>query len=83
MRALQPTGLQLSVSFITLVSAFIQLGVPKLLARQFSYSRLSGWRLAQGPIMLTTVTNKRLTAKGYVSFTDYFDKLKQNAKKKI
>ena len=82
MRALQPTGLQLSVSFIKLVSAFIQLGVPQLQARQFSYSRLSGWRLANGPIMLTTVSNERLAAKGYISFTDYFYKIKQNKSKK-
>jgi RNA-directed DNA polymerase len=62
--------------------AYIQLGVPKFLARQYSYSRLSGWRLAQSPIMMTSVTNERLTAKGYITFSDYFYKIKQNALKK-
>jgi RNA-directed DNA polymerase len=62
--------------------AFIQLGVPQTLAKQFSYSRLSGWRIAQSPIMKTTVTNERLTAKGYISFSEYFFKLKSELKSK-
>lgn len=62
--------------------AFIQLGVPQTLARQFSYSRLCGWRIAQSPIMKTTVTTDRLKAKGYISFSDYFFKLKSASKVK-
>jgi hypothetical protein len=36
----------------------------------------------QSPIMKTTVTKDRLKAKGYVSFSDYFFKLKSDTKEK-
>lgn len=58
--------------------AFRQLGLPHNRARQFSYSRLGGWRIACSPIMGTTVTEAKLKMKGYQSFTSYYHKVRSN-----
>jgi len=56
--------------------AFRQLGLPHSKARQFSYSRMGGWRIACSPIMGTTVTEAKLQLRGYQSFSSYYHKLK-------
>ncbi len=55
--------------------AFIQLGVSQEHAYQWSRSRHGGWRIAQSPIMTTTITLERLKKKGYLSFEEIHTKL--------
>jgi RNA-directed DNA polymerase len=55
--------------------AYIQLGRNKGDAYAWSRSRLGGWRIAQSPIMTTTVTNERLEQRGYLSILKLFEKL--------
>ena len=54
--------------------SFIRLGIPQGQAYAWSRSRMGGWRIAQSPIMKTTVTIKRLETRGYVSFTTQLSK---------
>lgn len=60
--------------------AFRQLGLSHVKARQFSYSRMGGWRIASSPIMGTTVTEEQLKKRGYQSFSNYFHTVKSNMK---
>ncbi|MBL0100609.1 MAG: group II intron reverse transcriptase/maturase [Saprospiraceae bacterium] len=55
--------------------AFRQLGLDHVKAKQFSNSRLGGWRIACSPIMGTTVTEEKLKLRGYESFRDYYHKV--------
>lgn len=55
--------------------AYIQLGRNKEDAYAWSRSRLGGWRIAQSPIMSTTVTTERLEKRGYQSILKLFEKL--------
>ncbi len=54
--------------------SFIRLGVSSGTAYSWSRSRMGGWAIARSPIMLTTVTNKRLRLRGYLSFSEQFSK---------
>jgi len=36
---------------------------------------MGGWRVAQSPILLTTITLKRLEKKGYESMLNYYSKV--------
>lgn len=56
--------------------AFVQLGVSPAWAWRYAYSRKGGWRLACGPVMGTTVTEDRLRQRGYISFLEYYLKIK-------
>jgi len=56
--------------------AFLQLGVSPSWARRFAYSRKGGWHLACGPVMGTTLTEERLKQRGYMSFLEYYLKVK-------
>jgi len=49
--------------------SFIRLGIKRGQAYSWSRSRLGGWRIAQSPMMGTTVTIKRLQKRGYLSFS--------------
>ena len=51
------------------------LGVDQDHAYAFSRTRLGGWRVAQSPILTTTITIKRLEKKGYESMLDYYLKV--------
>ena len=53
----------------------IRLGVEKGKAYAFSRTRLGGWRVAQSPILTTTITLNRLEKKGYESLLDYYLKV--------
>lgn len=55
--------------------AFSQLGRNQDDAYSWSRSRLGGWRIAQSPIMTTTVTDERLEKRGYQSVMKMFEKL--------
>lgn len=54
--------------------SYIRLGVEKGQAYAWSRSRMGGWAIAQGSMMKTTVTIKRLQIKGYVSFLQQLSK---------
>jgi RNA-directed DNA polymerase len=53
----------------------IQLGVDQDHAYAWSRTRMGGWRVAQSPILTTTITLKRLEKKGYESLLDYYLKV--------
>ena len=56
--------------------AFRQLGVKESWAYRYAYSRKGGWRIANSQIMRTTITEEVLRKRGYVSFLEYYRKLK-------
>lgn len=54
---------------------FIRLGIDQEHAYAWSRTRMGGWRVAQSPMMLTTITLERLAKKGYESILDYYTKV--------
>ena len=58
------------------IRAFLQLGVKPSWARRYAYSRKGGWRLAGSQVMKMTVTEARLRQRGYISFLEYYLKVK-------
>jgi group II intron reverse transcriptase/maturase len=50
----------------------IRLGVDQDHAYSWSRTRMGGWGVAQSPILVTTITIKRLQKKGYESMLDYY-----------
>lgn len=55
--------------------AYLQMGINQKDAYSWSRSRLGGWRIAQSPILTTTITNERLEKRGYVSILKMFEKV--------
>lgn len=53
----------------------IRLGVDPDHAYQWSRSRMGGWRIAQSPILVTTITLDRLRKRGYESLLSYYGKV--------
>lgn len=53
----------------------IRLGVPQGQAYAWSRTRLGGWRIAQSPVLNTTITLKRLEKRGYQSMLEYYFKV--------
>jgi RNA-directed DNA polymerase len=53
----------------------IRLGISQGQAYAWSRTRMGGWAVAQSPIMVTTITLKRLTQKGYESMLDYYERV--------
>ena len=53
----------------------MRLGVDKHQAYAWSRTRMGGWRVAQSPILVTTITLTRLQNKGYESMLDYYLKV--------
>lgn len=53
----------------------IQLGVDADHAYAWSRTRKGGWRIAQSPILGTTITIKRLKQKGYISMLEIYTEL--------
>lgn len=51
----------------------IRLGVDNGHAYSWSRTRMGGWAVAQSPILVTTVTLKRLQQRGYESMLDYYE----------
>jgi len=57
----------------------IRLGVDSDMAYAWSQTRLGGWRVAQSPILGTTITLDRLKQRGYVVWLNYYhSKLKHH-----
>ncbi|HQP01037.1 MAG TPA: group II intron reverse transcriptase/maturase, partial [Bacteroidia bacterium] len=54
----------------------IRLGVEPEHAYSWSRSRMGGWRIAQSPILGTTITIDRLKKRGYVSLLELYNHLK-------
>ena len=53
----------------------IRLGVDQDDAYAWSRTRMGGWAVAQSPILLTTITLKRLAKRGYQSMLEYYLKV--------
>ena len=53
----------------------IRLGVDKDHAYAWSRTRMGGWRVAQSPILVTTITLTRLQKKGYESMLEHYLKV--------
>ena len=51
-----------------------KLGVPRRQARKWSYTK-GYWRIAGSPILMTTITSKRLAQAGYYSILDRYESL--------
>jgi RNA-directed DNA polymerase len=54
---------------------YIRMGVDKGTAYAWSCSRMGGWAQACSPMMKTTVTNERLKRRGYIEFSEYYQRL--------
>jgi len=54
----------------------IRLGVEQGMAYAWSRTRMGGWRVAQSPILGTTITINRLKQRGYISFVEYYHKVR-------
>lgn len=50
----------------------IRLGVDHGHAYAWSRSRMGGWRIAQSPILCTTITISRLKQRGYIAMASYY-----------
>ncbi len=55
--------------------SLIRLGINHKLARSWSRTRMGGWATAQSPILVTTITLKRLMKRGYQSSLDLYMKI--------
>jgi RNA-directed DNA polymerase len=53
----------------------IRLGISRGQAYAWSRTRMGGWAVAQSPILVTTITLKRLVQRGYESMLDYYEKV--------
>jgi RNA-directed DNA polymerase len=53
----------------------IRLGIPAGQAYAWSRTRKGGWAVAQSPMLMTTITLKRLVSGGYESLLDYYRKV--------
>ena len=62
---------------------YIRLGVSKGQAYAWSRSRMGGWAIAQSPIMKTTVIIEKLKRRGYLSFSEQFQKSYRTVQKEI
>jgi len=54
--------------------AYIRMGIPKGMAYAWSRSRLGGWSQSCSPMMRTTVTISRLKRRGYIEFSEYYQR---------
>ncbi|MGQ7868758.1 hypothetical protein [Sunxiuqinia sp. sy24] len=52
------------------------IGVGQGQAYQWSRSRMGGWRIAQSPILGTTVTIDRLKKRGYILLQERYNQIK-------
>jgi hypothetical protein len=53
----------------------IRLGIEAGIAYSWSRTRMGGWRVAQSPILNTTITLKCLESRGYQSMTNLYKKI--------
>ena len=57
----------------------IRLGVDQTHAYAWSRTRMGGWAVAQSPILVTTITLKRLVKRGYKAMLDHYRKIAPSA----
>lgn len=57
----------------------ILLGIEPGKAYAWSRSRMGGWRIAQSPILGTTITIHRLQSRGYLSMLDYYQQIRSSS----
>lgn len=55
--------------------SLIRLGVKQKMARSWSRTRMGGWATAQSPILVTTITLRRLMKRGYQSTLEHYLKI--------
>ena len=55
--------------------SLIRLGIKPTQARSWSRTRMGGWATSQSPILVTTITLKRLMKRGYLSSLDLYMKI--------
>ena len=55
--------------------SLIRLGINHEMARSWSRTRMGGWATAQSPILVTSITLKRLKKRGYQSILDLYMKI--------
>lgn len=55
--------------------SLIRLGVKQEMARAWSRTRMGGWATAQSPILVTTITLRRLMKRGYQSTLEHYLKI--------
>ena len=58
--------------------SLIRLGVDPEHAYAWSRSRMGGWKIAQSPILGTTITIERLEKRGYISLLELYNQIKPN-----
>lgn len=56
----------------------IRLGIKQGQAYAWSRTRMGGWRVAQSPILGTTITIKRLEMRGYISLMEYYKQVRHH-----
>lgn len=56
--------------------SLIRLGVDPEMAYAWSRTRMGGWRVAQSPILGTTITLERLKHRGYTNWVNYYHQMK-------
>ena len=56
----------------------IRLGIEQGQAYAWSRTRMGGWRVAQSPILGTTITIKRLEKRGYISLMEYYKQVRHH-----
>lgn len=54
----------------------IRLGISPEQAWQWSRTRMGGWKVAQSPILGTTITVERLKMRGYVPLLELYNSVK-------
>ncbi|WP_236976649.1 hypothetical protein [Membranihabitans maritimus] len=52
------------------------MGLDQDRAYAWSRTRMGGWRIAQSPILVTTVTIERLKARIYLSMVEYYQQVR-------
>jgi group II intron reverse transcriptase/maturase len=57
--------------------SLIRLGVKPGIAYAHSRSRMGGWAVARSPILRTTITLRRLKQRFYISFLEYYRKIRR------
>lgn len=56
----------------------IRLDVEQGQSYAWSRTRMGGWRVAQSPILGTTITIKRLEMRGYISLMEYYKQVRHH-----
>jgi hypothetical protein len=65
--------------FVPAVVIGYRLGVDRNHAYAWSRIRMGGWAVAQSPILVTTITLKRLEKRGYEAMLDHYTKIAPSA----